>query len=188
MGERIELGLPDKLRLFDHGTYIEIVRKWFGWKIVFITAFAIFWDGFLFMWYSKLDENTELMAFLFPLLHVGVGIGITYYAVAGWFNRTHIYVSGAKIAVRHRPIPWLGNKELDALNLKQLYTKEKVSDSNNGSSVSYDIHAITHSGENIKLVSGLETSEQALYIEQEIEKYLRIEDATVKGEFGSKYG
>ena len=42
MSERMELGLPDKLELRAQGTGIEIVRKWFGWKVILTTAFAVF--------------------------------------------------------------------------------------------------------------------------------------------------
>ncbi|MEW6208245.1 MAG: hypothetical protein AB1631_07750 [Acidobacteriota bacterium] len=176
MGKKIELGLPDKLELYHRGSAMEIVRKWFGWQIVFMTAFAIFWDGFLFIWYSKVGDSAEPMSMYFPLLHVAVGIGLTYYVVAGWLNRTHILVSRGKIAVRHAPLPWVGNTELEVSNLKQLYAKEKRSRSDNGTSTTYEVHAIAHNGRTIKLVRGLETREQALYIEQEIEKYLGIED------------
>lgn len=183
MEKKIEHGLPDKLELFHHGSHIEIVRKWFGMQIVFATVFAMFWDGILINLYSKAGASGEPMS-IFSLIHVAVGIGLTYYVVAGWLNRTHIFVSHGKIAVRHRPIPWLGNKELEASNLKQLYVKEKISQSRHGTSVTYQIHALTHNSRNIQLVSGLGISEQALYIEQEIEKYLGIEDIPVKGEVG----
>jgi len=74
--------------------------------------------------------------------------------------------------------------ELYTGELRQLYTKEIISQSKSGSSASYEIHAISTRGRNIKLLRGLDTSEQALYIEQEIEKYLHIEDRPVKGEYG----
>lgn len=182
----IEIGLPEKLEIYDHGSYLEIVRKWFGLHVLFFTAFAIFWDGALVFWYGSIGEDTDLMAILFPLIHVAIGIGVTYYVVAGWLNRTYIFVSQSKIAVRHRPIPWLGNKEIFATDLKQLYAKSKISKDPEGGypSETYEVQAITHSGRNIKLVGDLDSSEQALFIEQEIEKYLNIEDVPVKGEIG----
>jgi len=183
--DKIEIGLHDKMELYHRSSYIEIVRIWFGRKVIFMTAFAIFWDGFLFMWYSKVDEWTNPMGFYyFPLIHVAVGIGLTYYVVAGWLNRTHILIGQGKIAVRHRPVPWIGEKTLEAADLRQLYAKDKVSHSRNDTSVTYEVRAVTRSGRNIELVSGLESSEQAVYIEQEIEKYLNIEDIPIKGEFG----
>jgi hypothetical protein len=121
---------------------------------------------------------------LFPLLHVAAGVGITYTALAGWLNRTRISVDQGKVSVRHGPLPWLGNKDIEGSMLKQLYSKEKISRGRNSSSTSYEVHAIMSNGRNVKLVSGLESSEQALYIEQEIERYFRIEDAPVRGQFG----
>ena len=181
--DRMELGLPDKIEFHHYGSYIEIVRKWFGWEILFLTLFAVFWNGFLINWYTSIG-NANLVALLFPLIHVAVGVWLVYYVIAGWFNHTHIFVSHGKLAVRHKPIPWIGNKEIASSNLKQLYTKEKILRSRNGRTVRYEVHAITHGGRNVKLVEGLDSSEQALFIEQEIEKYLNITDVPVKGEFG----
>jgi hypothetical protein len=51
--ESIEIGLPDKMEFSDHGHFIGIIRKWFGPKIIFLTFFVIFWDGFLFFGIQK---------------------------------------------------------------------------------------------------------------------------------------
>jgi hypothetical protein len=184
MANTIEIGLPEKLEVFQHGSHMEIVLKWFGWRIVVMTGFAIFWDGFLINWYTQVAPRGDRMAMYFPLLHLAVGIGISYYVVAGWCNRTYISVGNGNVSVRHRPIPWFGNTEFDASNLRQLYAKEHVTRSRRGESSSYAVRAVTHDGRNVKLVSGLETSEQALYIEQAIEKYLGIRDAAVVGQIG----
>jgi len=181
-GAAIDIGLPEKIEFIDHVSHIEIVRTWFGMQFLLLTAFAVFWDGFLFFWYSSLPADGPLIAALFPLLHVGVGVGITYYALAGWFNRTHIYVGQGRIGVRHGPLPWPGNKEINAIDVKQLYAKEKVSRSEDSTSVTFELRVVTKGGRNVKLVGGLETQEQAIFIEQKIEKHLRIEDAPVAGE------
>ena len=184
--EKIEIGLPDKFELFHRGSYIEITWKWFRWRIVFITVNAIIWSGLLFNAYSEAGKSMEWLVkpMVVYFLHGAIGIGLMYYIVAGWFNRTHIFVTRGRVVVRHGPIPWLGNKELKVSNLKQLYAKEKIREG----SVTYEVYYITHSGRNIKLFSGLKTKEQALHIEQEIEKYLGIEDIAVKGEIRECYG
>jgi hypothetical protein len=182
MAKNIKLGRPEKLQLFNRGSSLEIVRKWFGRKIVLLTVFAAGWDGFLLIWILDAGLTADPMSY-FPLLHLAAGIGITYYVVAGWLNRTSIRVERGKLAVRHGPIPWLGNKELEASNLKQLYVKEHAPQAGRSTTVTYEVHAITRDDRNIKLVSGLEASEEALYIEQEIETYLGIEDIPVKGGF-----
>jgi hypothetical protein len=123
-----------------------------------------------------------MMTILFPLLHVAVGIGLTYYVIAGYLNKTYVRVDISNIVIKHAPLPFFGNKTLNSSGIKQLYTKEKVSHSRHGSSVSYEVHVITHDRKNVKLLSGLESSEQALFIEQKIERFLKIEDKAVKGE------
>ena len=70
----IDIGLPEKIQFLDHVSHIEIVRKWFGMQTLFLTAFAVFWGGFLFFWYSNIPEDGPLMVALFPLLHVAVGV------------------------------------------------------------------------------------------------------------------
>ena len=182
MGDAVELGFPEKIKLNYQGTYIEIVRKWFSWKIVLLTIFAVFWDSCLFQIYKNLKPHTDTIAFFFPFLHVAVGFVISYQAIAGWFNSTHIKVGHDYITVRHRPFPYIGNKTINASDIKQLYSKEKVSRNEDNTSITYEVHAITHSGKNVKVVRGLDASEQALFIEQEIEKYLGIKDSPVKGE------
>ncbi len=41
-GPVMDIGLPEKIRYRDHISHIEIVRIWFGIKILFLTAFAAF--------------------------------------------------------------------------------------------------------------------------------------------------
>lgn len=180
----VEVGLPAKLERRRTAEGMEITRRWFGWQVVFMTAFAAFWDGFLVVWYMQAGKSGDLMMVLFPLIHVGVGVGITYHAFIGWFNRTHIVFSPRKLTIAHRPFPWIGSLELNARTLKQLYSKERISRGRNGTSVTYEVHAVTKDGRSRRILGGLENSEQALYIEQEIESYLGIEDRPVRGEIG----
>lgn len=190
MSNKIEPGLPEKLEFFNHGTYIEIVRKWFNKSIIFLTFFIMFWDGFLFFWYWTLLQNPmdsiDTMALIFPVLHVAVGIWLTYSVITGWVNRTHVLVSRNKIAIQHKPIPAFGSKEINAMDIKQIYAKEIVKHTRKSTSTAYAVQAITHSGKTIDLIDRLDNTEQALYIEQEIEKYLRIKDQPVKGEIGNQ--
>jgi len=185
MNEVVEIGLPDKIEIHFHNDYMHIARKWFDWKIVLVAAFAVIWDFFIFGDFLSKNEETELLlGKLFLMTHFVVGVGITYYALAGLFNKTDIYVSREAIQIKHKPLPWLGNKRLIATELKQLYGKEVIRSHNFGNRVVYEVHTLISNGQNIKLLGGLETSEQALYIEQEIEKYLGIENIPFRGELG----
>ena len=85
-------------------------------------------------------------------------------------------VSHGSLAVKHGPFPWLGNETLSASEIKQLYAK--ADESSDGEPDTFAVHAVTHIGMNVQLVSGLDSSEQALFVEQEIEKYLADEPVT----------
>ena len=180
--KRLDIGMPAKIEFHDRGSYIEIIRRWFGLHIIFLTVFVIFWDGFLVFWYSMAIKSQNLIPLVFPILHVAAGIGLTYYVIAGYLNKTFIKADYENISIRHKPVPFWRNKTIRSADVKQLYSKEKVSHSRSGTSVSYEVHALTHMGKDVKVLGGLATTEQALYIEQQIEKFLNIEDQSVRGE------
>ena len=57
---------------------------------------------------------------VFPIAHVAVGVGLTYYTVAGFVNSTVLRVSEGQLAVRQGPFPWPGNRTLHTSDLDQL--------------------------------------------------------------------
>ncbi len=121
------------------------------------------------------------MPLLFPILHILIGLNLTYYVLCRWFNCTRVRVGQGELSVRNGPLPWPGNKVVRTGDLKQLYAKEMVSRDRKGTSSSFEVRAITHSGRNILIVTDLESSEQALFIEQNIEQRLGIENEPVPG-------
>lgn len=184
-GQMMDLGLPAGLEMFQEIDGIEIRRRWFSLSTIFLTVFVIFWCGFLVFWYSMALQTRALAMLLFPLIHVAVGVGLAYYVLAGYLNKTYIRVNHSAISICHAPLPSFGNKTIDANDIKQIYVKQHVSHSRRGgTSVTFEVHALTHSQKNLKLLSGLSSDEQALFIEQEIEKFLRIENVPVRGEMG----
>ena len=105
---------------------------------------------------------------------------LTYLTLSHCINRTNIIVNMQKLIIKHGPIPALGNKTVETSDIRQLYSKEHISYSRYGFPIhSYEIHAETKSGRDIKLISGIDDKSQALYIEHEIEKFLRIKDEYV---------
>ena len=175
--------IPEKMEIINNGFDMIIRRKWFSPKFIFLTVFVIFWDGFLVFWYSMATGMDAPLIFkLFPLIHVAVGIGLTYYVIAGYLNNTDIIVSNSDLVIKSYPLPWIGDKTISTKNIMQLYTKEVISRGKNGTSVSYEVHGLDLNDRQIKLVKGLETKEQGLFIEHKIEEYLSIDDAPVAGE------
>lgn len=182
--EFMEIGIPEKIEISRNFQHLRIERKWFGFKFIVLTLFVIVWCGFLINWYAMAfaSPGLDLMFILFPLLHVTAGVGLAYYTLAGYLNKTVIEVDFSVLTIRQGPIPWWGDKTVSSKQLKQLYCKKDGYSNYQRGYTSYAVHAITSEHRNIKLLSGLDSTEQALFIEQEIEKFLKIEDKPVKGE------
>lgn len=179
-----EVLLPQKFNVDKTYSELGISYSWFSPVIIFLAFFCFFWDGFLFVWYAIAFSQKEWFMALFATLHTLVGIGLTYYVIACFFNRTRIMVMFDKLIIQHGPVPLKKNHTIESKDIKQLYCKKEDTRGSRGrSSTTYEVHAELTSGEHIKLLDGLERFEEARYIEQEIEKFLKIEDVPVPGEF-----
>ena len=180
--ERLPTPAPKNFKLERSADGLTIVRKWFTPAIIALTFFCLFWNGFMVGWfYTAFKQRIYTMA-LFGSLHGAVGLGLFYAVLIGYFNKTYIRISYGSIIITHRPLPWFGQKNITKHDLKQFYSKEEIHCGKNGYSYSYSVQALTQSGKVVELISGLSSREEALFIEQEIEKYLKIEDESVRGE------
>jgi len=186
----VEFNLPKKFTLNFYEEYMHITLSWFGVKTItatFMAGFSIvFLSVFLFSDSSNATiTGSPLMIKLIPWISAISGAGILYYTLTTWLNKTHIFVSQDAIEIKHKPLPWFGNKRLETKNIKQLYSKEEIStsSSNNRRSITYKLHIVSHGEDDMTLLS-VENSQQALFLEQEIEKYLGIENMRVRGEIG----
>jgi hypothetical protein len=157
-----------------------IVRRWFALRDLVMVAFCVFWDGWIVNWYAHGPMPWE--AILFPLIHVGAGVFITYVTLAGLLNRTRITVEGGLLTVRHGPLPWRAPRPIDVTRIRQLYCEQIVS-SGKGRSVSYTVCAVIDGDERVQLLKSLQDRAEALYIEQALEERLGIEDGPVAGEY-----
>lgn len=176
--------IPDNIELLEDRGDLVIQRSWRGPHLWFLLLFCIIWDSFLIFWYKMAfgDPNAPLMVKIFPIGHVAVGLGLTYYVIAGFVNKTDIRINPIKLSVLSYPMKWFGNKEVDVDRIKQLYTTEKVTQGKNGASVTYIVNIVTKENRQLKLLGGLQTKEQALYIEKKIEEVLAIPDEHVAGQ------
>lgn len=186
-GARAEIPLPDGVRVEVFGTDLTITRRWFSSSFYFLLLFCLFWDGFLFFWYTDglsagPRGNLNLMMLLFPLGHVAVGIGVTYLTLASLINRTLIQVAGGSLSIHHEPLPWPGRVCIPAADIEQVYCSERYYHSDNGSTFRHAVNAVLKNGRQIRLLKGLDDADQALYIEQIIEEHLGISDIPVDGE------
>ena len=179
---RPEIPLPKCFRIED-GVPFRIVRRWFGPLAFFLLFFSAVWNGVVGAFVVGIVEGhipKPVLAFL--SLHLAAGVAVAYFTLCLFLNRTRVEIDGDRLRVRHGPLPWPGNRDLGTSELKQLWSRERVTRGKNGTSVTYEVHAALSSGGVVRLLSGLDSPEQALYVEQQLESRLGIRDQPVEGE------
>jgi len=180
--ERPEVPMPGAIQVEVFGDSLEIRRRWFGCAAIFLIVFAVFWNGFMIVWHSIAMATGMFVMSAFGLIHTAVGIGVGYLALAMILNTTTIKVDRGMLTVSHGPLPWPGAKSLPIHEIKQFFCRETVHHGKNGTSYTYEVRYVTQTGSKEKLLTGLSNSDQALFIEQQIERHLGIKDEAVHGE------
>jgi len=183
---RPEMLQPANVLVENEGKSARIFQRWFSFKYIPMAFFAFAWDAFLFFWYSTaVGQGAPLIMILFPIAHVAVGVGITYSTLAGFINRTVLEVTRDEIAVWFEPLPWLGEKAIKTKEVRQFFCKDKYVRTKNGGHTQYELYAITANNQQVKLIGNLENPDVALFFEQQLERWLRIENRPVAGEMGT---
>lgn len=180
---RERMQAPKSVTQSSAGGQLTFRHRWFSWKFVFLVFFCVVWDGFLAVWYTLVFAGDAPLLFkVFPVLHVAIGVGLTYFTIAGFVNTTAVTLDRGYLSVRHGPLPWPGKLDIDTVRFRQLYCEEKVSRGRNGVSYTYDLKAVMSDGGRIKIMSGLDSPDVPLYMEQQMEEWLKIRDEPVPGE------
>lgn len=188
--ERLPVPMPKGFKIDEFGRELTITYRWFSAAAFFLLFFCIFWDGFLVVWYSigvggllngKMGGMAIVML-LFPVLHVAVGIGLTYSVLCMFLNRTEIKVTAGDLSIWHGPVPCPGNCKLPTSDIKQLYVTENEQRGKNGCRYTYDVNAMKQNDTKQKLIGNLQDIQQALFLEQKLEQHLGIVPQHVPGE------
>lgn len=181
---RPEVPLPPRIRVDQWGHELSLSWRWFTLPVLFLVFFCIAWDSFLVFWYGiALTTDAPWIMSVFPIAHVAVGLGLTYYTVASLFNTTRLRIAGGELKMQHGPIPWRGEVNLPASDIEQVFCTEKIHRGKHGHrSWTYRVNAMLTDGRRVELVSGLPEADEALYIEQTLELHLGIADRRVGGE------
>jgi DNA-directed RNA polymerase subunit RPC12/RpoP len=180
---RPEVAQPAEVRIMNDGRSAKLIQRWFSFRFIFLAFFAFAWDAFLVFWYGiALVADAPWIMFVFPIVHLAIGACITYCALAGFINRTILEVTPETLSIRFEPLPWIGKKKLRTSDLKQLYCKQKIVHHKGGYSIRYTLYAVTAANTEMKLLGGLENPNTAIFMEQQLERWLKIKDRLVAGE------
>lgn len=147
-------------------------------RLAFMVPFCLFWDGFLVVWYSVIlshfgEPSGPSLAFvLFPLMHVAIGLGITYSTLASLLNSTTVRVEGDVASVVHGPLPWRGNLRLSLEGARGVFVRQQgpLGRASDPWSVLVD----TRDSAASVLIGGL-TAEHARFVAARLADHLRVD-------------
>ncbi|MBU1068767.1 hypothetical protein KJ975_04280 [Myxococcota bacterium] len=176
------VAMPKGITLLEQGDSLEIVHRWFSSKYIFMAFFCLVWNGIIFVWHADALSSGNWFNSFFGLGHTAVGIGLSYTTLAGFLNKTVIRLREGHLDITHGPIPWLGGQSLQAGDLEQFFCKENVIQDKNGPYITYQVHAVQRNRTRVLLLKNLGSADQALYVEQEMERFLHLRDRPVEGE------
>lgn len=158
-----------------------------GGLFTFMLIFSAFWN--LITWFvlfgvgkSGISIGPEMILFI---THPTIGIITAYFALVLGMNKTHISVSTTKVRCSVQPLPWFGNFTTDRRKIGQIYVEQYVAFHKNDEPIyRFSVKGISPDGKfHTALAKGIYYYEEALFIEQEIEKLWSIKDQSVPEEF-----
>ena len=189
--ERDIVPRPEGLEVVEEGRSLLLSKRWFTPAIFGLAFFCVIWDSFLVFWYGVAfsGEGPEgpgaLMMVVFPLGHVAVGVGLTYFTVASFLNTTTLEITGEAVTVHHGPVRWPGSQVVPSDDIEQVYCNSLTSTpSKRRTTTRYRVKLAMRDGSSRTLLKGLTDLETALYVEQAIEVKLGIQNRRVGGEVG----
>jgi len=179
---QLDVPLPDRFVVERQGGALQITWRWFTPVAFVFAAFGLFWSLFVCFWIGMVLAAGVGSFALFGAIHAAVGVFLIYTAIAMFVNSSHVDASYGSLSVRHGPLPWPGSRTLPTASIRQIYGVERVRRSRRSTSTVYDLQAITAEGGGVTLIKSLQSVEQALFLEQQLERFLGIADAPVPGE------
>ena len=167
--------IPDRIELLPGLDALTIRRRWRSWRVVPLLLFVVAWDSFLVFWYSMAlsGKGAPWIAIVFPIGHLAVGIGLTYFAIASLFNNTDVILSSSRVTVRTYPLPWPADRELSPGDIADTRVKPAGRTLNTDT---YEIRYRTRANREKKLVGGGLTDDEAVFIEYHIRKTIGLAD------------
>lgn len=173
---------PRRMHVEDAGPELRIWWRWFRPGFLFYAVFCVLWDGFLYFWYSKAlsSPNPDTAALVFPVVHVLVGVALTYYTLCGFFNRTVVSVAH-ELRVEHKPLPWRGVRGIPIGKIRGLYVRLRGNWDKDRPGILYELRAMLDDDTSVTLMK-LDEPDEAYFLEKTLEQRLGLPDEPVAGE------
>jgi hypothetical protein len=185
--QRTEVLLPPGI---DAASFLSELDIQINWRKTssnsFFLFFTLFWNAIVIPFAIGAIITGNWMILLFLSVHLLIGLSFLYITLSVFLNTTYVTINSREIRVEHKPLkmPFYPDRTVSIERVKQLFIDKYVQSKTNGKpNYSYGVYAHLVDENHIKLIRGLKNPDQARYIEQEMERFLNIEDKAIEGEW-----
>ena len=184
---RPEMIMPEGTDVLTLSETLDIRVNWFKSYskagLGFLTFFTFMWNAIVGVFAIGMLTAGAVGALMGLSVHLIVGLVLIYWMASIFFNHTDIIISNNQIRITSGPLrnPFKRDKSVAAQDIEQLYVNRYTSSTTNGKpNYAYALYAILKNGNKQEVIKGM-NKETQLYLEQEIERYLKIKDRPVSG-------
>lgn len=181
---------PSGITVKESGVNRRIIQRWYSSRFLVIFIFCIFWDSSLITWYSRAfwEHNSHWLVKMFPIPHLLLGLGLTYYTFCGLLNRTTFETGSSGLSIRHWPLPWFGIREYDIHQIDHIHygakphreSKDEDKRDRDPAVLNllpiFKLYVVTKDGKSQKVLPARLRLDQVKYPKKELERDLGIAD------------
>jgi len=183
---RPEVLLPPGIEAYSTPNEVDMIISWRHSNSSFMTFFTILWNGMLLPFVFAALASGDFRVFLGISIHLAIGLGLLYNMIANFINTTQVNVDRQRLLIEHQPLhfPFYKEHHIPITDIQQIFIKKYVASKTNGTpNFAFSVNVELDSKRSIQLVRGLKHADQALYLEQQVERFLEIEDRPVEEEW-----
>ena len=177
----LRIAVPVNVQLEQRGKDLHISYRMWGAAVRNTVIQAIFWDIVAIGWILVALSEDNIVMSLWSAAFVFLALSLTYRALVNSLNHTSLIINPQEILVRQGPVPvWGGTLRLDRRGVEQVWCTQRLAYLVNKTPIYvFPIMLRLKGGRELSLIGNVPDLQQALYLEQQIEKAWAIADEPV---------
>jgi len=166
---------------FNEEMDISVQQSWGVGEIIFLSSFPMILIMIIGMMAETMQSNPARQSIIFTLVISTVIAYISYFLLRKR-HKIFINIDDDTLSIERRPKKFIADKRYDVKNIDQLYVKDVTTSKGLQGHGIFMIYNGVNGQKHIELVKSVNTRSKAKYIEQEIEKRLKIVNRRVPDE------
>lgn len=151
---------------------LTITFRWFRPTNLVLLLACLAWDALIIYNLITVVLSAGQRPVTVCTLTAGVlGLGMTYVALVGTFNRTIIRVNAEELSVKQKPFPFLRSHTIPLAILAHLKYEKILRKQVRGKVILHDLSAVLKDGQRLFVIDS-ETSDLPQFVQREVEAWL----------------